>query len=134
MIVAFIWAKRNKPSVEKRSSVSELWSTFVRAFPSLMLLVIIMGGIVVGIFTATEASAIAVLYCIVLTIVYKEVDVKDFPTIFLEAAKTSGIVLLLIGTSMSMSWVMSFENIPVFLQVNEAPFHEGNPTTLISEH
>lgn len=112
MIMAFIWAKRNK----KQSEASEGFKTFIRSFvkalPSLFLLVVIMGGIVGGIFTATEASAVAVLYCLVLTVIYKEVKFKDFPKVFLEAAKTSGIVMLLIGTSMSMSWVMSYENIP----------------------
>jgi tripartite ATP-independent transporter DctM subunit len=72
----------------------------------------VIGGIVAGIFTATEASAVAVLYCIVLTFIYKEVNMKDMPKIFLGAASTTAIVMLLIATSMSMSWIMAYENIP----------------------
>ncbi len=82
------------------------------AVPSLFLLVVVIGGIVAGIFTATEASAVAVLYTLILAFVYKEVDIKDVPDILLKTVNTSSIVLLLIGTSIGMSWVMSFENIP----------------------
>jgi tripartite ATP-independent transporter DctM subunit len=77
-----------------------------------MLLVIVMGGIVAGIFTATEASAIAVLYTLVLGFYYREISWKDLPKLLLESSATSAVVMLLIGASMSMSWVMSFENIP----------------------
>ena len=86
--------------------------TFVIAFPSLLLLFIVIGGIVAGYFTATEASAIAVLYTLILSFAYKEIRRKDLPKILLESAKTSAIVMLLIAASMSMSWVMSYENIP----------------------
>ena len=65
-----------------------------------------------GIFTATEASAIAVLYTLVLSMIYKEVKVKDLPKILEDSVLTTAIVMLLIGTSMGMSWVMSYENIP----------------------
>ena len=65
-----------------------------------------------GYFTATEASAIAVLYTLILSFAYKEIRRKDLPKILLESAKTSAIVMLLIAASMSMSWVMSYENIP----------------------
>ena len=66
----------------------------------------------VGIFTATEASAIAVLYTLILGFWYKEIKIKDIPEILLDSCGTTAIVMLLIGASMSMSWVMSYENIP----------------------
>lgn len=112
MIVASIWAKKKDYKVGKKSTLKEVAKTFVRAFPSLMLLVVVIGGIVVGIFTATEASAIAVLYTLILGLWYKEITLKDLPNISLEACGTTAIVMLLIGASMSMSWVMSYENIP----------------------
>ncbi|TGV04774.1 TRAP transporter large permease [Flavivirga rizhaonensis] len=112
MIVASLYAKKKKYNVGKRSSLKEVTKTFVSAFPSLLLLVVIMGGIVAGIFTATEASAIAVLYTLVLGFWYKEIKTKDLPKILLDSCGTTAIVMLLIGTSMSMSWVMSYENIP----------------------
>lgn len=112
MLVAAYWAKKKKYKLGKRSSLIEVGKTFVDAFPSLLLLVVVIGGIVSGIFTATEASAIAVLYCLVLGFLYKEISVKDLPEILLDSSATTAIVMLLIGASMSMSWVMSYENIP----------------------
>ena len=67
---------------------------------------------VAGIFTATEASAVAVIYCLVLTFIYKELSIKELPDVFLASVSTTAIVMLLIGTSMSMSWIMAYENIP----------------------
>lgn len=112
MIVASLWAKKKNYKVGNRSSIKDIIKTFVVAFPSLMLLVVIMGGIVLGIFTATEASAIAVLYTLVLGFWYKEISIKDLPSLLLDSCGTTAVVMLLIGASMSMSWVMSFENIP----------------------
>jgi tripartite ATP-independent transporter DctM subunit len=112
MIVAAVWAKRKGYKVGKRSTIKQVWTTFLAAFPSLLLLVVVIGGIVAGIFTATEASAVAVLYCLILTYIYKEVDFKELPDIFLASVGTTAIVMLLIGTSMSMSWIMAYENIP----------------------
>ena len=112
MIVSAIWAKRKGFPAGKRSKLSEVFRSFLDAFPSLLLLVVVIGGIVAGIFTATEASAVAVLYCLVLTYLYKEVSMKDVPGIFLDSVGTTAIVMLLIGTSMSMSWIMAYEDIP----------------------
>lgn len=112
MFVASVWAKKKKYKVGKRSTLGEIAKSFVNAIPSLLLLVIVIGGIVTGVFTATEASAIAVLYTLVLGFIYKEINWKILPDILLESSATTAIVMLLIGASMSMSWVMSFENIP----------------------
>jgi len=112
MIVASFWAKKKGYNVGKKSSLKDVGRTFFRAFPSLMLLVVVIGGIVAGIFTATEASAIAVLYTLILGFWYKEITLNDLPEISLEACGTTAIVMLLIGASTSMSWVMSYENIP----------------------
>ena len=112
MGVAAIWAKKKGYPVGERTSISNLASSFLKAFPSLLLLIVVIGGIVVGIFTATEASAVAVLYCLILTFIYKEVSMNDLPRIFLNSVGTTAIVMLLIGTSMSMSWILAYENIP----------------------
>ena len=112
MLVASIWAKRKGYPISQRSSIKEIFSSFISALPSLFLLFIVIGGIVAGFFTATEASAIAVLYTLILGILYKQIKFKNLSKIFLDSSKTSAIVLLLIACSMSMSWVMSYENIP----------------------
>ncbi|MBU2950968.1 TRAP transporter large permease [Tamlana agarivorans] len=112
MLVASFWAKKKNYKIGERSPLSQVFKTFINAFPSLLLLFIVIGGIVTGVFTATEASAIAVLYTLILGFVYKEIGFKDIPQILLDSTATTAVVMLLIGASMSMSWVMSFENIP----------------------
>ena len=112
MLVAGVYSLIKKYPTEKMVSLKVFLKRFFNAFPSLLLLFIVIGGIVGGIFTATEASAVAVIYTFILAFIYKEITVKDVPSIFLETIKTSSIVLLLIATSIAMSWVMSYENIP----------------------
>ncbi|MCA6078692.1 TRAP transporter large permease [Fulvivirga sedimenti] len=111
MVVAGILSRKTKVKTE-RITISRGLHIMLRALPSLVLLLIVIGGIVAGIFTATEASAIAVLYTFILAFLYKEITTRDIPSILLETVKTTSIVMLLIGTSMGMSWVMSYENIP----------------------
>jgi len=112
MVVALIYSIIKKYPTDKVVGFREFFRRFIAAFPSLMLLVVVIGGIVAGIFTATEASAIAVIYTLILGFAYKEISMKDISPILLETIKTSAIVLLLIATSIAMSWVMSYENIP----------------------
>lgn len=112
MIVAALWAKRKGYPTAQRSSLKAVFSTFLQALPSLFLLFVVIGGIVAGLFTATEASAVAVLYTLILGLIYKEIKVQDLRKILLESSKTSSVVLLLIAASMSMSWALSYENIP----------------------
>lgn len=113
MAVGGFIAYKNKYPVSDRVPLSFVFKKFLDALPSLFLLFIVIGGIIAGVFTATEASAIAVLYTVVLSmIIYREVKVADLPDILIHTVITTAIVMLLIGTSMGMSWVMSFENIP----------------------
>ncbi|WP_298313977.1 TRAP transporter large permease [uncultured Aquimarina sp.] len=126
MLVAGIYSVIKKYPTEKLVSFKEFFKRFLDALPSLLLLVVVIGGIVAGIFTATEASAIAVIYTFVLAMAYKEISFKSIASILLETIKTSSIVLLLIATSIAMSWVMSYENIPqeisnALLSVSENP-------------
>jgi tripartite ATP-independent transporter DctM subunit len=112
MIVGGIYAYRKKYPVGESIPFKTGIKKFFAASPSLLMLVIVIGGIVAGYFTATEASAIAVVYCLVLAFVYREVTMKHLPGIIIKTVKTTGIVMLLIATSIGLSWVMSFENIP----------------------
>lgn len=112
MGVAAVWASRNNFPVAERSTITEVAKSFFSALPSLLLLIIVIGGIVIGIFTATEAAAIAVVYTLLLAFYYKEITFNDLPSILLGSVKTTSIVMLLIATSISMSWVMSYGDIP----------------------
>ncbi len=86
---------------------------FLNAIPALLLIIIVLGGILKGIFTATEASAIAVVYSFFLSVfVYREVKFRDLPGIILQSAITTSVVMLLIATSMAMSWFLARQNIP----------------------
>lgn len=109
--IAFVAIAR-KFTKGERASIPEIWGYFKKSFFSLLLLIIVVGGIVGGVFTATEASAIAVLYAAILALKYGKIKVKDFPDILLTSAKTTGVVMFLICTSMAMSWLFSFESIP----------------------
>lgn len=112
MLVAAIWIKKKKYPAGEPANLKNIAVTFLHALPSLLLLVVVIGGIVSGIFTATEASGIAVLYCLILSFINRELKVSDLHGVFLSSVGTTAIVMLLIATSMSMSWVMSYENIP----------------------
>jgi len=86
---------------------------FLRAVPSLLLVIVVLGGILGGLFSATEASAIAVAYCLILGMFfYGEVKAAALPEILLRAAKTTSVVMLLVGASQAMSWVLAYEQIP----------------------
>lgn len=111
IVVAFMARKEGFPK-EARVPLIKLWQDFRSAFFSLMLLVVIVGGIVGGIFTATEAAGIAVLYAGILAFSYKAISMKNLPEIMLNSAKTTAVVMFLICTSMAMSWLFSFESIP----------------------
>ncbi len=115
MLVAAIMARKSNFKKGERVSFSRLWTDFRKAFFSLLMLVIIVGGIVKGIFTATEAAAVAVFYALVLGFIYRTLSTKDLPSILLNSAKTTAIVMFLICTSMAMSWLFSFESIPQLL-------------------
>ena len=84
----------------------------LRAIPSLSLIVVVIGGIIAGVFTATEGSAIAVVYALILGICYRNITWKSFWDIVVESAKMSGMVVFLIGVSNILGWVMSFTQIP----------------------
>jgi tripartite ATP-independent transporter DctM subunit len=112
MAVAGVWAWRSDYPTSDRVPLGETLRRFRDAMPSLFMLVVVIGGIVAGIFTATEAAAIAVLYALVLAFIYREVTVRELPEILLGAVETTAVVMLLIGTSIAMSWVLSYEMIP----------------------
>ncbi len=101
--------------------------TFLDAIPSLMMLVIVIGGIVAGYFTATEASAVAVLYALILALLYNEMKIKHLPDVIIRSVKTTAIVMLLVAASIGLSWIMSYENIPQnvsegLLSISDNPF------------
>lgn len=113
MVVAGFISYKKKYPVGEKIRLKEAAIKFVEAIPSLFLIILVIGGIIAGIFTPTEASAIAVFYSFVLSVlIYKEVKWRELSGILLESVLTTAVVMFLIGASIGMSWVMSFENIP----------------------
>lgn len=112
MVIAFFAAKRLGYKSSGKVDFKTGLFVFLDAIPSLLLVVIVIGGIIYGMFTATEGSAIAVVYSLLLSFIYRTIKVKDLPRILLESTRTTAIVIFLIGVSSIMSWVMAFTNIP----------------------
>ncbi len=112
MAVAGIMAKKLKYKSEGNINVKQIVKTILDAVPSLLLIIIVIGGILKGVFTATEGSAIAVVYSLILSLIYREMKLSDLPKIFLSSAQMTAIVIFMIGVSSIMSWVMAFANIP----------------------
>jgi len=113
MFVAGVISARRGYGKGETFGFKESCLRFLRAIPAMLLVVIVLGGILGGIFTATEASAIAVVYSFVLSVFfYREVKFKDLPGIILQSAVTTAVVMMLVASSMAMSWVLAFENVP----------------------
>ena len=113
MIVCAGYAKLKGYPVSARLPLRLVLSKVGAAIPSLLMIFVVIGGIISGYFTATEAGAIAVVYSFILAVlVYREVKVSELANILLKSTETTAIVLALIATSAAMSWILSYENIP----------------------
>ncbi len=116
MIVIFCIAKKRGYRSSTTFTAKEKWNIFLQALPCLLLIIIVIGGIIGGIFTATEGSVVAVVYSLLLSLFgYKSIKVKDLPQILKDSAEMTGIIIFLIGVSSIMSWVMAFTNIPALV-------------------
>ena len=112
MALAGITAKRLGYMAQERVTFPVVLDTFWKAVPSLLLIVIVIGGILGGVFTATEGSAIAVVYTTILSLAYGSMKLKDIPKIVLQSARMTGTITFMIGLSSIMSWAMAFTGIP----------------------
>ncbi|WP_444546127.1 TRAP transporter large permease [Vibrio porteresiae] len=115
MLGIFLLGKRYHIPQEKIVVTERTGKVVWDAIPSLTLVIIIMGGILAGIFTATEASAIAVVYALILGVFYRELKLKDMFPVLVESVVTTSIVLLMVATSSAMSWAMANADIPTFI-------------------
>jgi len=111
--VTWYMAKRNNYPRMKRGSWGEVWRTFRQSVWGLMLVVIIIGGIYSGIFTATEAAAMAAVYSFFISVyVYKDLKLADVPRVLLQSANMSAMLLYIITNAVLFSFVLTNENIP----------------------
>lgn len=112
LILYYRHEKGNVVQASERPSLKVIGVTLWRAVPSLLMIVIVIGGILGGFFTATESSAIAVIYCLVLGFVYRNIKISDLPGILVNATRTTAVVMFLVAVSSGLSWVMAFARIP----------------------
>lgn len=113
ILMARTFTKRFDIVLEKKSSWRERLSASKKSFWVLLLMLIIFGGIIGGIFTATEASAVAVVYALVVSLfVYKEITIKDLPRIFISACKTTASLSFLLACASLFAWVLSIGRMP----------------------
>lgn len=125
MLVIYLIAKKNNLPNHGKTDWPEKWLQLRKAFPALMLPVIILGGIFGGIFTVTEASAAAAAYAFIISMfIMKDVKWRDLPAIFMETALTSGLVILLAGSATVTAWAIANEQI---IEAISAPM-AGVPT------
>lgn len=112
MVVVALMSRGLAPARAEAASVAETGRAFLAALPSLLLVGVVILFIVAGICTATEAAAIAVVYTLVLCLLYREMRMAELWAALREAGTTTAVVLMLIGASMAMSWLLSVERIP----------------------
>ncbi|WP_212751661.1 TRAP transporter large permease [Halomonas sp. ATBC28] len=113
MLVAYMTAKSRGYTTKIDLRNSSVWKVITDALPSLFLIVIIIGGIVLGVFTAVEASAISVIYTMLLTICfYRTINFSTFQSALIKALETTGVIMFLLAASAAMSFAMSITGLP----------------------
>lgn len=127
MVVAYYFAKKLGYRSERLPRLGEQLRVFVEAIPALLLIFIIVGGIISGVFTPTEASCIAVVYAMALSLIYRSIKVSQIPGFLLDASKTTGMIIFMIGVSSIMAWIMAYAKIPGYiaeslLSITNSPF------------
>lgn len=119
MIICYVLAKRDPVAYDGESvtfSFRQLVVSFLKAIPALTMPVIIVGGILSGVFTATEAGAIASVYGILVGVfLYKEIKLGDFPGIIVDSASVTGMAMLIVSSAILFSWILAIEGIPVMI-------------------
>ncbi len=112
ILAGFIATKRGYKPDSQKITLALASKVLGEAIPSLLLIIIVIGGIVGGIFTATEGAVVAVVYSLILAFIYRSITIKSLLKIYADSAEMTGIIILLIGISSIMSWVISFVQIP----------------------
>jgi C4-dicarboxylate transporter DctM subunit len=126
-IIIIIFARIHNFPREKFPSFIEFLKSFIKAVPPLGMPVLVLGGILTGIFTPTEAAVIAVAYSFILGLIYRELKLSTLTKIFSESASTSSVVMLIIATSSIFGWFLAAEQIPqqvtnFFLSITNNPY------------
>ena len=113
MVVSYVIARKKNYGVREPFTFIQLQRTTIDTFPALLMPAIIVGGILGGIFTVTEAAAVSIFYGLLVTMgYYRELKLGDFPGLFLNSAKTIGQVMFLLGGAKAFAYIMTIEQVP----------------------
>ena len=116
MIYTYFYARKRKYPAEKKPTGKELLTAFKEAFLTLLLPILIMGSILAGVCTATEAAVIAVVYALILSIfVYHTLPLKELPMVLTNGAKSAAMVLIVVAAANMLSWAVTMMNIPTMV-------------------
>ena len=130
MLAVYVFAKIYNYPMYSRSSLKEFFLAILHALPPLMTPMIIVGGIVGGFFTPTEASVIAVLYSVALGgLFYRTIGINNLPSILYNSAKLASISLFCIGTASAFGWVLAYFKIPLAVVSFLEPYGVGPTST-----
>ncbi|MGJ9384220.1 TRAP transporter large permease [Salipaludibacillus sp. CF4.18] len=126
MVYNYFYCKKKNIGVHQKFSFKLLMKEFINAFPALLAPVILLGGILSGFFTPTEAAAIAVLYTLIISIfVYKGIKIKQLPSIFYRTASLTGTILFIAVTAKPASWLFEYDGLPSRLATSITEFSES---------
>ncbi len=131
MLVVFFIAKKNNFPVEKRATFKELLVSFKEAFFPLLSPVIILGGITTGIVTPTEAAVIALVYAIILGLIYRELTLKKLIRDFINVGKMGSKVMLIVSFALVFGWILTYERIPSKVAAMLLNFSENKYVLLV---
>ncbi|MFZ9008669.1 MAG: TRAP transporter large permease [bacterium] len=130
MLAVYIYAKSNNYETTQRSNLKELFVALIQAIPPLMTPVIIVGGIVGGVFTPTEASAVAVVYSLLLGVIgYRTLNLSKVIKAFYEAGRFSAVSLFCVGTASAFGWLLAYYKVPLAIVEFLKPFGVGPVST-----
>ncbi|MDT8902922.1 TRAP transporter large permease [Anaeroselena agilis] len=116
MFTSYLFAKKRDLPAEACSTGGEMWQSFKDSILAIMTAVIILGGILSGVFTATEASVVAAVYAFIVGFfIYKELKLADLPRILAQSGVTTGVVVLCVATASAFGWILAAERIPALL-------------------
>lgn len=115
--IYFYAVRRNYPRDPRRAALSDVWASFRKSFFALLTPVIILGGIVTGIFTPTEAAVVAVVYAFVISFfVYRTLKLSQLLPMVVGSAVTTGMILVIMGAASVFGWIVTMENVPVLIR------------------
>ena len=132
LLSARISKKRNYPKGKRMASLREIGAAFRKAFIPLLTPVIILGGILTGIFTPTEAAAVAVFYAMIIGFfVYRNFSLRDLPKVLFEMVRNSGSVFVILSAAAILGWVLASEQVPELVGAKIMSISSGKYTALL---